>query len=50
MIVVITQVLRGAISHFNAGSACDGMLFSAMGMFVLLIWLMNAATAAPLHR
>ena len=50
MIVVITQVLRGTISHFNAGSAFDGMLFSAMGMFVLLIWVMNLVAAVLLLR
>ena len=48
MIAVITQVVRGTISHFNAASAFDGMLFSAMGMFVLLIWAMNLVAAVLL--
>lgn len=50
MIVVITQVLRGTISHFNAASAFDGTLFSIMGMFVLLIWAMNLVAAVLLLR
>ncbi len=45
MIVVITQVLRGTISHFNAASAFDQALFSTMGMFVMLIWAMNLVAA-----
>jgi len=50
IIVVITQVLRGTISHFNAGSAFDGTLFSIMGVFVLLIWAMNLVAALLLLR
>jgi hypothetical protein len=50
MIVIITQVLRGTISHFNAASEFDGMLFSAMGLFVLLIWVMNLVAAVLLLR
>jgi hypothetical protein len=50
MIVVITQVLRGTISHFNAASAFDETLFSIMGVFVLLIWAMNLVAAVLLLR
>jgi hypothetical protein len=50
MVVIITQVLRGTISHFNAASAFDGMLFSIMGMFVLVIWVMNLVAAVLLLR
>src|SRR5262245_48751350 len=45
MIVVITQVVRGTISHFNAASAFDGALFSVMGIFVMVIWAMNLVAA-----
>ena len=47
---MITQVLRGTISHFNAASAFDGTLFSIMGVFVLLIWAMNLVAAVLLLR
>ncbi len=50
MIVIITQVLRGTLSHYNAASAFDEMLFSAMGLFVLLIWAMNLVAAVLLVR
>ena len=45
MIVVITQVLRGTRSHFNAATAFDATMFSMMGMFVLAIWGMNLVAA-----
>jgi hypothetical protein len=41
MVVIVTQVLRGTISHFNAASAFDEAMFSIMGMFVLVIWIMS---------
>lgn len=45
MVVIITQVLRGTISHFNASTAFDGLLFGMMGLFVLVIWAMNLVAA-----
>jgi hypothetical protein len=45
MVAVITQVLRGTTSHFNNATPFDTALFSAMGAFVILIWLMNLAAA-----
>ena len=50
MVVIITQVLRGTISHFNAASTFDGILFSVMGLFVLVIWVMNLVAAVLVLR
>jgi hypothetical protein len=48
MVAIVTQVVRGTTSHFNVGSALDGALFSIMGMFVVVIWLMNLLAAVLL--
>jgi hypothetical protein len=50
MVAVITQVLRGTISHFNAATPFDIALFNVMGSFVMVIWLMNLAAAVLLLR
>lgn len=45
IVMVITQVLRGTSSHFNVSDAFNALLFSAMGLFVLVIWVMNLVAA-----
>ncbi|KAA9327058.1 hypothetical protein F0P96_17610 [Hymenobacter busanensis] len=37
---VVVQAARGTTSHFNVGSALDGMIFSLMGVFIMINTLM----------
>ncbi|WP_425145433.1 hypothetical protein [Deinococcus sp.] len=48
LVVIVVQVLRGTTSHFNLGTPLDAALYSSMGGFVLVIWLMNLLTAVLL--
>jgi hypothetical protein len=48
MIAIITQVVRGTISHFNAATPFDEALFNAMGGMVLVLWVMNLIAAVLL--
>ncbi|HJZ47033.1 MAG TPA: hypothetical protein VKE41_07695 [Roseiflexaceae bacterium] len=48
IVIIVTQVLRGTRSHFNVGTAFDEMLFSIMGLFVIVIWAMNLVAAVLL--
>lgn len=47
---IFMQAARGVRSHFNVGTAFDGAIFSLMGTFVMVIWVMNIATAVLLMR
>ncbi len=47
---IFMQAARGVRSHFNVGTAFDGAIFSLMGTFVLVIWVMNIITAVLLMR
>ena len=44
-VVISLQVVRGVPSHFNFSTPFDETLFSIMGRFVVLIWLMNLLAA-----
>ena len=48
LVIVLLQVVRGTTSHFNVGTPIDGMLWNTMGMFVIVIWLMNLLAAVLL--
>ncbi len=50
LIGIFIQAARGVGSHFNVGTAFDATIFSLMGSFVMVIWLMNIATAVLLMR
>lgn len=50
MVAIFFQAARGVRSHFNVGTALDATLFSLMGIFVMVIWLMNIVTAVILMR
>ncbi len=47
---IFVQAARGVGSHFNVGTVFDGAIFSLMGTFVMVIWVMNIATAVLLMR
>jgi hypothetical protein len=47
---IFVQAARGVRSHFNVGTAFDATIFSLMGLFVIVIWLMNMGTAVLLMR
>jgi hypothetical protein len=50
--IIDVQAARGVTSHFNVGTALDGMLFSVMGAAILLVWLASivVTVAAFRHR
>ncbi|MEZ4657622.1 MAG: hypothetical protein R2911_08625 [Caldilineaceae bacterium] len=43
--LITMQVVRGVASHFNVSTTFDGAVFSTMGLFILLLALMNLLTA-----
>jgi hypothetical protein len=48
--VIAGQAWRGKVSHFNQESLLDGMLFTAMGISILLLYVAAIATAVALAR
>jgi hypothetical protein len=37
-VIVLTQVIRGRMSHFNYATALDGLFYNAMGFMVAFVW------------
>jgi hypothetical protein len=50
MVIIIGQVVRGRMSHFNAATAFDATLFSVMGASIAIFWVLNLLQAVVLMR
>jgi hypothetical protein len=50
IVIIDVQVWRGTTSHFNVGTVLDGVLFSIMGIAILVQTLTAIAVAAALWR
>ncbi|MDX8149644.1 hypothetical protein SK854_46505 [Lentzea sp. BCCO 10_0061] len=50
MVVIVGQVVRGKRSHFNFETPLDGVLFSIMGMTIVVLWVTHAIVAILLWR
>lgn len=50
LVIIVLQAARGVRSHFNMSTPLDSTLFNVMGMFVILIWLMNILAAVLIIR
>jgi len=50
MLIIVIQVLRGTTSHFNNSTPLNTILFSTMGVSIVVFWLMTFIAAALLIR
>lgn len=50
MVIIVGQAARGRRSHFNDDSAFDEMLFSIMGLTIVVLWLATLAIALQFFR
>lgn len=50
MVIIVGQAARGVRSHFNDDTAADGLLFSIMGMTIVVLWLATLAVALRFLR
>jgi hypothetical protein len=50
LVIIDTQAWRGTSSHFNVGTLADGVLFTIMGIAIVVQTLTSVAVAAALWR
>ena len=50
IVIIDTQVWRGTTSHFNVGTVLDGVLFTIMGLAIVIQTLVATAVAVALWR
>ena len=50
MAIIVGQAARGRASHFNDDTPLDALLFSLMGLFIVLVWVMGAVAAVLVLR
>lgn len=50
MVIIVGQVVRGEMSHFNADGAFNVALFGIMGASITVVWVMNLVQAIVLMR
>jgi hypothetical protein len=50
MVLIVMQVLRNTTSHFNQATSFDAAVFSAMGIAIAGLWVLNAIVAFLLSR
>lgn len=50
MVIIVGQVVRGRMSHFNASTSFDAALFAVMGVSIAALWALNLVQAIVLMR
>ena len=48
--IIDVQAARGVSSHFNVGTAVDGVLFTVMGSAILLVWVTSIVLTVAVFR